>query len=39
MPLRNKFIVILALALSFNAHSFEEGFATNGEVQIAYRDY
>ena len=39
MPLRNKFIFILALALSCNTHSFVEGFATNGEVQIAYRDY
>jgi len=39
MPSRNKFILFLALSLSFSSHAFEEGFAVNGDVKIAYRDY
>ena len=39
MPSRNKFILFLVLSLSFSSHAFEEGFAVNGDVKIAYRDY
>ena len=39
MLLKNKLILIFILSFSLNSFSYSEGFALNGEVQIAYRDY
>ena len=39
MLLKNKLILIFILSFSLNSFSYTEGFALNGEVQIAYRDY
>ena len=37
--MRNKFLFFLILALSLDLFSFEDGFATNQEIKIAYRDH
>ena len=37
--MRNKFLFFLILAFSFDLFSFEDGFATNQEIKIAYRDH
>ena len=37
--MRNKFLFFLILAFSLDLFSFEDGFATNQEIKIAYRDH
>ena len=39
MRLKNKIFFTLILLISFNVFAFDEGFADNGGIQIAYRDY
>ena len=34
-----KYIFILIMAFSINTQAWEEGFAYNGDIKIAYRDY
>ena len=37
--MRNKFLFFLILVFSLDLFSFEDGFATNQEIKIAYRDH
>ena len=37
--MKNKFLFFLILAFSLDLFSFEDGFATNQEIKIAYRDH
>ena len=37
--MRNKFLFFLILVFSLDLFSFEDGFATNQEINIAYRDH
>ena len=37
--MKNKFLFFLILAFSFDLLSFEDGFATNQKIKIAYRDH
>jgi pimeloyl-ACP methyl ester carboxylesterase len=39
MPLLKNSFFFLVIFLSFNIKSYEEGFALNNEIKIAYRDY
>ena len=39
MLIKNNFFLILLIGFSINILSFEDGFAFNGEVEIAFRDY
>jgi len=39
MRLKNNIFFTLILLISFDAFAFDEGFADNGGIQIAYRDY
>ena len=39
MHITNKILFICLFFFSFNAFSYQEGFAFNGETKIAYRDY
>jgi pimeloyl-ACP methyl ester carboxylesterase len=39
MRLKNNIFFTLILLTSFDAFAFDEGFADNGGIQIAYRDY
>ena len=39
MHLKNRLILLFVISFSLNIFSYSEGFASNGDVQIAYRDY
>jgi pimeloyl-ACP methyl ester carboxylesterase len=39
MLLRNKYLFMAITFFSFNVLAFEEGYASNGDTKIAYRDY
>ena len=39
MHLKNKLTLLFLIGFSLNIFSYSEGFASNGDVQIAYRDY
>ena len=39
MHLKNKLTLLFVICFSLNIFSYSEGFASNGDVQIAYRDY
>ena len=39
MHLKNKLTLLFVISFSLNIFSYSEGFASNGDVQIAYRDY
>jgi len=39
MHLKHKLTLFFLIGLSLNIFSYSEGFASNGDVQIAYRDY
>ena len=39
MLLRNKYLFMAITCFSFNVLAFEEGYASNGDTKIAYRDY